>query len=475
MKKILVVFLFMIMLVGCSNNDVQTIFVKDISGKYGLYSIDGEQETEFIYDDFVEVENMGYIVMKDNKYAYLSNLGKELIKLGQYKELKLYQSMIVGIDNKDKITIFDNHGKELYKEDNKTKINIEDAVIIKKDKEYLVLSKKGDVIVTSKELVSYASIYDDNHALIGYKELLMIKDTSLSETEDIVIKTTDKFEISAYDAKQGYLLYSKDKHILKLVSNTSKEVFSIEKEADKVEFDGNNNILLTLNNKLTLISNDGSKQVAINSYYQNIDNYVEKNEKLIYGPHKFYSKGKENVLNDVQLDPLGSIVKENIFPVYYRQQGYEYYNFSGEKAIEEVFKIAGAFDHNNRAIVSKKEEKYYLINKSGKKVSDEYVSIELIGEGYYAAYITASKYEVINLDGKAIIDSTFMGNHKEIFTYQGVVYGLFERSGKSYVYDIINNSIVFEYEGELIFNQDGYYIGNQKVYLSMKGKEIYSR
>lgn len=52
------------------------------------------------------------------------------------------------------------------------------------------------------------------------------------------------------------------------------------------------------------------------------------------------------------------------------------------------------------AVVSKDGEKYYLMNSKGEKQSKNYVKIESIGEGYYAAYETNSKYEIINTEGK---------------------------------------------------------------------------
>ena len=73
--------------------------------------------------------------------------------------------------------------------------------------------------------------------------------------------------------------------------------------------------------------------------------------------------------------------------------------FDGKEAIKESYKSAEAFDENNLAVVSKKEDKYYLINNKGKKVSEQYVRIMYLGEKYYAGYTTGSKYEVFDVEG----------------------------------------------------------------------------
>ena len=63
-----------------------------------------------------------------------------------------------------------------------------------------------------------------------------------------------------------------------------------------------------------------------------------------------------------------SFTKSKIFPVYVRDEGYQYYGFDGKEAIKESYKSAEAFDENNLAVVSKKEDKYYLINNNSKSI-----------------------------------------------------------------------------------------------------------
>ena len=71
-----------------------------------------------------------------------------------------------------------------------------------------------------------------------------------------------------------------------------------------------------------------------------------------------------------------------------------------KKQLKTIYKDAQDFDQYGVAVVSKDGEKYYLMNSKGEKQSKNYVKIESIGEGYYAAYETNSKYEIINTEGK---------------------------------------------------------------------------
>ena len=57
----------------------------------------------------------GYIVVKDDKYGYLSYEGEEIIKLGKYQKLESISNMIVAYDKDDNISILSSLGEVLYK------------------------------------------------------------------------------------------------------------------------------------------------------------------------------------------------------------------------------------------------------------------------------------------------------------------------------------------------------------------------
>ena len=73
---------------------------------------------------------------------------------------------------------------------------------------------------------------------------------------------------------------------------------------------------------------------------------------------------------------------------------YEFYKSNGEKAFEKSFKRAEVFDKNGLAKVSDDGETYYLIDTTGKKISQNYAKI----------YSDNGYYEVENNDLKGLID-----------------------------------------------------------------------
>ncbi len=79
-------------------------------------------KNKVIYSSYKKVENEGYVVVHDKKYEYISTDGKKLIKYKKGTTLSVVENMIVAKDAKGKYTIYDQQGKELYKDSKKVKI-----------------------------------------------------------------------------------------------------------------------------------------------------------------------------------------------------------------------------------------------------------------------------------------------------------------------------------------------------------------
>lgn len=474
MKKVTAGLLALLMLTGCSNTtDTQSLFVSNSKDKYGLINYEGEKYTKFIYDKYEEVGTSGYIVTKGEKYGYILNDGKEVIKLGKYSKLETMDEMVIGFDEKNKMTIFDGDGKELYQEDKNTKISLFGLPVIHQGKDYIVLHDGGEILKKGKDKIVSAYTIDSDYMIVNFEKKSSIYNMINDKNVELVKLGGDN-QLMDYSVKKGYLLYDRTNKVINAVSSTGKLLFTTTLDLDDLYFDNSNNIIGVKNQTTYLLDNDGNS-VVTNSYYRNCQNYVVKNKELIYGPHKFVKDGKEVEVSGIQLDPLASYTNDKIFPVYVRDKGYQYYDFEGKKALKDTFNSAEVFDENNLAVVSKKEDKYYLINKKGEKVSKSYTRIVYIGEKYYAGYVTGSKYEVFDIEGNQVIEDYFM-DEGTAFMYNGVVYGIFNKSGSSYVYDMEENEVIFTVEGDLEFNEKGYYVTTDgKAYYSLKGEEIYKR
>lgn len=474
MKKIAAGLLAIMLLTGCSSSESeQTLFVENSKEKYALVDLEGEAKTKFIYDKYEVVGDSGFIVVQDDKYGYILNDGSEAIKLGKYKKLESIANMLVGYDKDDNITILNSEGKELYQQSNDVKIELTGLPVIKDGKNYIVLYDTGEKLVKSDNKIVSAYTIDDNYTLVNYEKKASLY-YHLANEEPLSIKAGGDNQLMDHDDKKGYLLYNRDDHEVTALDLEGKVLFTTKQELDDLYYDSKNNIIGVLNQTTYIFDNKGNIKET-NSYYYNYRNYVVKNADTIYGPHTFVNDGKEIEVDGIQLDPLASQIREKIFPVYLRDKGYQYYGFDGKAAFKTVYESAEVFDSNGLAIVSKEEDKYYLINTDNKKISDEYQRIEYLDRDYYAGYTSGSRYEVFNSDGDVVIEEKFMGEGT-VFKYNDVVYGIFNNSGSSYVYNMEDYEVLFHVEGDLEFNDDGYFVTVENDgYYTLEGEEIYKR
>lgn len=474
MKKIIVGVFALLLFTGCSgDNSSQTLFVADKNDQYGLINIDGDKCTRFIYDKYEPVGKYGYIVVKNKKYGYLSYEGEEIIELGKYKKLVPISNMIVAYGKNNDLAILSSEGKKLYESDKETEIILSGLPIIHKNNDYIVLYDIGEILVSSKDKVLSANVINDNNMAVCFeKSIKVYNQTNLEKA--VKVDSGGNYQLMSYRNNKGYLFYDREKQDALACDDKGKVIFEAKIDLDDFYFDKADNIT-GVKNQITYLFDKKGTATAINSYYRNLDSYVIKNNEMIYGPHKFVNKEKEVEVDNIQLDPMASYINSKLFPVYVRNKGYMYYDFQGKQAIKSIFASAEIFDRNKLAIVSKEENEYYLINQSGKKISKKYNRIIHVGEKYYAGFISGSKYEVIDTKGKKIIDDNFMDDGY-VFTYNEIVYGIFNKSGTSYVYDMDELEVIFSVEGNLEFADDGYFVTeNRDGYYSLTGEKIYTR
>ena len=310
---------------------------------------------------------------------------------------------------------------------------------------------------------------------MGYEKKSVFYDTSSNSQIDengLSTKLVGQYDIMNQDYKKGFLVYDQKQKMFGYVDLKGKLIFKKNIEVTSAKFSGST-IVVTNNDQIRLFSINGKEDAIATTYYKNINNYLVKNASYIYGPHKFVENGKTKDVTGIQLNPKVSYVNGKMFPVYVQNKGYQYYTFSGKKALKTIFKDAQDFDQYGVAVVSKDGEKYYLMNSKGEKQSKNYVKIESIGEGYYAAYETNSKYEIINTEGKIDIHDYFMGE-SQAFEFDGKVYALLNKSGTTYLYDMEKGESVFSLEGEYqLYNGKYLRKKNHKAYYDLEGNLIY--
>lgn len=475
MKKILIALLAIVMITGCSTSKkTQTLFVEK-NKKYALCDSEGDLKTKFQYTSYQDVQDEGYLVSVGKKTSYISQEGKEIIAYKKGVTLSALENMIIAKDKKGLYTIYDLSGNVLYKDSKKTKISLYGLPVIYKNKKYSVLDGNGEVLVSSKKKIIYASVYNSSFVLVGYEKKSVFYDTSSNsqiDEEGLSTKLIGRYDIYNQDYKKGFLVYDQKKKMFGYVNLKGKVIFEKNIEVTSAKFN-DSTIEVTNDNQIRLFSIDGKEDVITTTYYKNIKNYLVKNASYIYGPHKFVKNGKTKEVKGIQLNPKISYVNGDIFPVYVQNKGYQYYNFSGKQAIKTIFKEAQVFDKNGMAIVSKDGKNHYLMDKDGKKISKNYVDIKYLGRGYYAGYETNSKYEVVDKQGQIVIDDYFM-SEGQVFKFDGVVYALLNKSGTTYLYNMDEQESIFSLEGEYVLYQDMYLMKtNHKAYYDLEGNVIY--
>lgn len=465
MKKVMILFIISIILVGCGASH-QYIMVQNSNQEHGLFRVGSDEKPKYMYDDYQKTDT-GYIVQQGEELGYISDSGEELIKIGNYPELEALKQLIVAYTEDGEIHLYDNKGKRLYADG---EVMISQLPIIQQDKAYTVLSGDGNELLTTDKEVKYVSVVNATDMLIGYEKNIDMFNQTTKEQNSISL--SGQYLHMDEHQDEGYLLYDKLSKKVAYVTPELNVDFTLSKEVDTVFFDANNNIVAKKGDSIWLLSKDGEQE--INSYYQTNKTYVEKNSEYVYGPHFFYLDGEETKVDGIQLDPLASFSNHDIFPVFVREKGFQFYSFAGEPAFDTVYRRAGGFDKNGRSIVSVDGAAFYLVDTNNKATSEEYVKIEFIGRTFYAGYTTDNRYEIIDLDGNILIDTYFMGD-MQLVTYQKQRFGIFGKSGKTFIYDMQTFELLFSCEGSVEFNKEGYFVNDNKVYYDMKGEKIYSR
>lgn len=476
MKKILVVLMMLFLVTGCfDSSNKQVLFVKK-DKKYAL-CVDGELKSEFTYTDFEAVGTDGYVVHDGKKDSYINNNGKEKIAYKKDVTLKVLENMIIAEDKDNNYTIYDSQGKELYKSSKKVKINVYGLPVVQKNDKYMVLDGNGEVAVESKSKINFASIYNASLLTVGYKNSTKIyslsTDSQISE-DGLKVELSGEYELMDHDFDEGYVLYDKTAKNIVFVDLEGQIQFKVDKDIDSATL-SSDTIVAKKGDNVYILSTSGDIDVKASSYYKNSKNYLIKNNSYVYGPHQFVSNGKIKEVSGIQLNPAISKVNGDIFPVYVQSKGYQYYNFSGKAKIKTYYKSAGDFTKDGVAVVSEDGKKYYLMDKSGKKLSKNYVKIDTIGNGYYAGYETNTKFVVLDSKGEKVIDDYFMGD-SETYIYDNEVYGLFNKSGTTHIYNMNECEEEFALEGEYKIYQSSYLVSSDyKKYYDMSGEEYYKR
>lgn len=472
MKKNILCFISLLMLVGCSTSGVYQPFI-NVSDKVVL--VDESQEVLDIlgYDDLTTVSNVGFIVSLEDDVAFITKRGEITIPYGKYDSLINYGSIIVGTIE-DKTYLLNAQGNIVHNS-NSDEILLESGLpIIKVQDDYIVYDLSYNILIQTSEVIFSAYFFEETHMIVNFEDssLLFYQGGTVDGVE---ISLGQYYGIYGYYSELGHLLVDNENKKLAMVHQG--EVLFIENvdildEYTKIYFDSDFNIVLDDGQDVHLYSSEGVFIDTLNSYYNSSNRYVIENSEYVYGPHLFYFDGKEYEVTGVQLDPFASYTFSEFIPVFVNGERYTYYDFKGNQIIDSFFDEAFTFDQNGRAIV-RLDSKVYLIDEEGNFITSSYKKIETLGTDYYIGFITDNQYVILDMMGNQIIEDIFMGNKNLLFS-DGNVYGVFTKSARTLVYNLDTFALVFETPGIATLYNDTYLLIND-TYYTVEGRKVWEQ
>ncbi|MCD7948944.1 MAG: WG repeat-containing protein [Erysipelotrichaceae bacterium] len=511
MKKILVFVMAMAMLCGCSQNKTVTTFMLTRDNEtYALYNTEGKQITENDYTYYKEV-NVGYIIADTNEQlGVIDDSGNSIIEPGTYSEIESINSMFYGyndmseeatvdsedtdsedIDSEettdeiedrtgyltDNLDILNSEGEVLYSASEDIQIMQSDLPVILENDTYTVLYKDGETLYSGTDRVSYVrQSSDGQYVLISFGDFIKFYYTDdIEETAnfDLIIEDSGQYSIVATN-DLGVILNDKDNESVIYVDMTNETYYQFNQKIESAYFDSKSNAILLAENT-TYIYSVSHDLIELTSYYYSSSIYLQRSSS-VYGPHTIYSGDTTitDVLVDMQLNPVVSELNSMIYPVYVKDQGYTYYDFEGNQAIDTYYLSAEAFDENGCAIVQRNDNSYVLIDSDGNQLTKStYYSIKYIGSSYYAVYNDSGIFGVVNSNGEEVFAQEYTELPENcIVEVNNTIYLLLIKNGRTYVYDSGSDmEEVFSHEGNVILNPKGYFVVDN-TYYTIDGEEI---
>lgn len=366
-------------------------------------------------------------------------------------------------------TIMNAQGKTIYKANHKLAIKKMDVPVLYEKGNYRVLYDTKDDLYKGKEEVMYTLGNEDvfvivfNHKLKIFMSQALSKPLSIDEGGNYKIMASNDHQVVLYDADNKAAIVADVK---------KKMIACVDQEVTKASLT-NGNIMLE-NNTGTYLINKKGQSVRINSYYQDSDHYLKRDEQYVYGPHLVINGQKINKLKDVQLKPAVTYLEGKLYPAYVKDKGFVYYNMNGKKAFDKVFIDAQGFGVDGAAIAIKKNHEYVLLDEEGKEVLTSKQRIAYIGDGYYAHYKADGSFTVVSASGDEMLEDKCTSFKEDaVVRINENNYMILNRNGRNYVYDADNGfNVIFSTEKPVKLDTRGFIVVNERKYYDLKGKAI---
>lgn len=472
-------------------NYSSSFFIKGENKKYAMFNENGKQLTDFIYKYSPEFINGSALARKDDdSYEVINESGKVTVESGEYKNIYRATGMYEVYKEDGKKYLIDGNGKVLYDLEN-MKLKTypgEYSYSLLKDMNtntYKVLDYKGKPIVSfpiEENEQKSPSIQDESDYISVFYHNKNYILNPIASKEVVSFDADIQYCINAVEEDGKIItmnscvsfLETQEKVFYKFIKNG--KLYDFTDRCDKVYYSSGSLICYKDSTRYFM---DDKLNIGVDVYnkaYADNDSYaIHKSFEGV----SFYKNGK--LVNNVACRSLTTgYMKNGLFILdTYKSDScgtefgtYEFYNSNGENAFGKSFRSVDKFDNNGLAKVSDDNEKYYLINMNGKKVSGEYEEI-LFNKGYYPVN-NNSLYGLLDSKGNIVFDCSY--GDIGIIVKKNRVYAVLETTDSKYViYDMKAKREVLTLDDHPSFEENYMYVAkDDKVqYYTYKGKLFY--
>lgn len=473
-----------------------SFFLTNEDGDYALFNEDGEQLSEFIFDDVGNFYGgVAAVSHKDGRDGAIKENGKYLVELGEpsvYGNYGLFNVVDYSSENFGEkllsyngknvaegytldvdsyaygalfiITKYDLNGTETFSvvnyagKDMGTLANPEEYTHYSYDGEYVTLISEDKTILYNIEKAEKVLETDGNYCVTdGANKAVLLNSCSIdwwAEDEENTYKVVLNKKVAyTIDSDKYNVVLTEDGKILRRAYDEDYYTLLDDKgnvkQEDIIGYQNGKNYIVEEKDRLMFYKN-GERQNIVDcaSYYQNADEktYIIKVDR--------YADGCKDDINNQ----------------------YTYYDLSG-KALSESYYSAAAFNGAGRAIVGTENLEKYLINDKYEVVSGKHYSIQAAGHLYIVwdeDYNQALMDKDGNLLEDVVVKYTTIGNPEVEDSFVAVVV----KDNTFVVYNSKTGKKVATVEGEYLDLYEHYFIvdrdGKDHYYSYYTGKEFYS-
>ena len=384
----------------------KSFFISD-SGKYSLWNADGKRLSDEVYSsksDFVD----GYAMVRSgDNYGIIKEDGQFSIKFGEYKNIEARSGLYLVTTKDDKHKVITGSDKEIISADKispSTPLSTVGFAVAEYDNKVEAYFYDGSVIMKTEAVEGQEAEYTQNNdfGIIYYNDKNYVVDTRTKR----VLATFDgkyhKFSEISKKRNKVLLKNSEDSTKYKLIAGGSvydlneTKNYAFTQFEDLIGYDDYSAVSI-------LDADNGYKtavKVSSTLALKDKNNYVTKEDDKIV----IYRNGQKVKTFEKSPD-IETGVLYNDYYVICDDEKYGIYDLDGNLVRDGYKDIWSLYDMHGKVAVANEENKYYLIDTDGNRITDDtYYRIRTYEKGYTFRKEADGNFGIANEQGKLVTE-----------------------------------------------------------------------